>query len=79
MTSVLPRVQRIAIRRWQYTSTTVWISGEQNLITDDLSHVTAQEIEVHTVAKDILAVNIISYSSSIERGGREEIEKKIFF
>ena len=45
MVNVSPRIQRLAIRTWQYDFTPEWIPGKQNLISDALSRVTPLELQ----------------------------------
>ena len=58
---VSPRIQRIAIRSWQYDFNTVWIHGKLNVIADALSRVSPQDIEPDAEQEPpIFAVNTLT-------------------
>ena len=67
MIDVSPRIQRIAIRAWQYQFEPQYISGKMNVITDALLRVTPLDFEDHNVDKEVLAVNIFTYTAIEER------------
>ena len=67
MINVSPRIQRIAIRAWQYQFEPKYISGKMNVIADALSRVTPLDFEAHDVDKEVLAVNILTYAAIEER------------
>ena len=71
MIDVSPRIQRIAIRAWQYQFETQYISGKMNVIADALSRVTPLDFDDHDVDKEVLAVNILTYTA-IERMAKEK-------
>ena len=71
MIDVSPRIQRIAIRAWQYQFEPQYISGKINVIADALSRVTPLDLEDHDVDKEVLAVNILTYTA-IERMAKEK-------
>ena len=64
---VSPRIQWIAIHAWQYQFEPQYISSKMNVITDTLLRVTPLDFEVHDVDKEVLAVNILTYSAIAER------------
>ena len=58
---VSPRIQRIAIRSWQYDFNTVWIQGKLKVIADALSRVSPQDVEPNIEKEPpILAVNTLT-------------------
>ena len=58
---VSPRIQRIAIRSWQYDFNTVWIKGKLNVIADALSRVSPQDVEPNIEQESpIFAVNTLT-------------------
>ena len=67
MIDVSPRIQRIAIRAWQYQFEPQYISGKMNVIADALLRVTPLDFEAHDVDKEVLAVNILTYAAIEER------------
>ena len=67
MIDVSPRIQRIAIRAWQYQFKPQYISGKMNVITDALSRVTLLDFEDHDVDREVLAVNVLTYTAIKER------------
>ena len=67
MIDVSPRIQRIAIRAWQYQFEPQYISGKMNVIADALSRVTPLDFEDHDVDKEVLAVNVLTYTAIEER------------
>ena len=64
---VSPRIQQIAIRAWQYQFEQHYISGKMNVIADALSRVTPLGFEDHNVDREVLAVNILTYTAIEER------------
>ena len=71
MIDVSPRIQRIAIHAWQYQFEPQYISGKMNVIADVLSRVTPLDFEDHDVDKEVLAVNVLTYTAIKEREKRE--------
>ena len=67
MIDVSPRIQRITIRAWQNKFEPQHIPGRNNVISDALSRVTPLEFQDSNADKDILAVNLLQYSSIKER------------
>ena len=67
MIDVPPRIQQIAIRAWQYQFEPLYISGKMKLIADALSRVTPLDFEDHNVDKEVLAVNVLTYTAIEER------------
>ena len=67
MIDVSPRIQRIAIRAWQYQFEPQYISGKMNVTTDALLRVTLLDVEDHNVDKEVLAVNFLTYTDIEER------------
>ena len=63
MIDVSPRIQRIAIRAWQYDFEPVWIPGKSNVVSDALSRVNPMEISARNVPLPVLAVHFISSSA----------------
>ena len=63
MVDVSPRIQRLAIRTWQYDFNPEWILGKQNLISDAL----LRELQNSDKEGGILAVNILQNSSFKKR------------
>ena len=74
MVDVSPRIQRLAIRTWQYDFTPEWIPGKQNLISDALSRVSPLELQDSDKEGGILAVNILQ-NSSFEKRELEELKQ----
>ena len=72
MIDVSPRIQRITIRAWQYDFVPQHIPGRINVISDSLSRVTPLEFQDSNAEKDILAVNLLQYSS-VEERERDEV------
>ena len=64
---VSPRIQQIAIRAWQYQFKPQYISGKMNVIADALSRVTPLDFDDHDVDKEVLAVNVLTYTAIEER------------
>ena len=75
MIDVSPRIQRIAIRAWQYDFVPQHIPGRINVIADSLSRVTPLEFQDSNAEKDILAVNFLQYSSIEERERDEMLQE----
>ena len=73
MVDVSPRIQRLAIRTWQYDFTPEWIPGKQNSISDALSRVSPLELQDSDKEGGILAVNILQ-NSSFENRELEELK-----
>ena len=71
MIDVSSRIQRIAIHAWQYQFELHYISGKMNVIADALLRVTSLNFEDHDVDKEVLAVNVLTYTAIEER---EKIE-----
>ena len=67
MIDVSPRIQRIAIHAWQYQFEPQYISGKMNVIADALLRVTPLDFEDHDVDKEVLAVNVLTYTAIEER------------
>ena len=67
MIDVSHRIQWIAICAGQYQFKPQYISGKMNVITDALSRVTLLDFEDHDVDKEVLAVNVITYTAIEER------------
>ena len=67
MIDVSPRIQWIAIHAWQYQFKPQYISGKMNVIADALSRVTPLDFEDHDVDKEVLAVNVLTYTAIEER------------
>ena len=67
MIDVSPRVQRIAIRAWQYDFIPQYFPGKQNVISDALSRVTPLEFQDSNAEKEILVVNLFQYSTIEQR------------
>ena len=67
MIDVSPRVQRIAIRAWQYDFIPEYLPGKQNVISDALSRVTPLEFQESDTEKEILVVNLLQYSTIEQR------------
>ena len=67
MIDVPPRIQQIAICAERYQFKPQYISGKMNVIADALSRVTLLEFEDHDVDKEVLAVNILTYTAIEER------------
>ena len=63
MIDVSPRIQQIAICAWQYQFEPQYISGKMNVIADALSRVTPLDFEDHDVDKEVLAVNVLTYTA----------------
>ena len=72
MIDVSPRVQRIAIRAWQYDFIPEYLPGKQNVISDALSRVTPLELQDSDAEKEILVVNLLQYST-IEQREKDEL------
>ena len=70
MIDVSPRVQRIAIRAWQYDFIPEYLPGKQNVISDALSRVTPLEFQESDAEKEILVVNLLQYSTIEQREKR---------
>ena len=64
---VSPRIQRIAICAWQYQFEPQYISGKMNVIADALLRVTPLDFEDHDVDREVLAVNVLTYTAIEER------------
>ena len=64
---VSPRIQQIAIRAWQYQFESQYISDKMNVIADALSRVTPLDFEDRNVNKEVLAVNVLTYTAIEER------------
>ena len=73
MVDVSPRIQRLAIRTWQYDFTPEWIPGKQNSISDALSRVSPLELQDSDKEGGILAVNILQ-NSNFENRELEELK-----
>ena len=67
MIDVSPRIQWIAIRAWQYQFKPQYISSKMNVIADALLRVTPLDFEDHDVDKEVLAVNVLTYTAIEER------------
>ena len=67
MIDVSPRIQWIAIRAWQYQFKPQYISSKMNVIADALLRVTLLDFEDHNVDKEVLAVNVLTYTVIKER------------
>ena len=67
MIDVSPRIQRIPIRAWQYQFKPQYISGKMNVIADALLRVTPLDFEDHNVDKEVLAVNVLTYTAIEEK------------
>ena len=67
MIDVSPRVQRIAIRAWQYDFIPEYLPGKQNVISYALSRVTPLELQDSDTEKEILVVNLLQYSTIEQR------------
>ena len=67
MIDVSPRIQWIVICAWQYQFKLQYISGKMNVIADALLRVTLLDFEDHKVDKEVLAVNVLTYTSIKER------------
>ena len=67
MIDVSPRVQRIAIRAWQYDFIPEYLPGKQNVISDALSRVTPLEFQDSDAEKEILVVKLLQYSTIEQR------------
>ena len=67
MIDVSPRVQRIAIRAWQYDFIPQYLPGKQNIISDALSRVTPLEFQDSDAEKEILVVNLLQYFTIEQR------------
>ena len=67
MIDVSPRIQRIAIRAWQYDFIPEYLPGKQNVISDALSRVTPLEFQESDTEKEILVVNLLQYSTIEQR------------
>ena len=63
MIDVSPRIQWIAICAWQYQFEPQYISGKMNVIADTLSRVTQLDFEEHDVDREVLAVNVLTYTA----------------
>ena len=74
MVDVSPRIQRLAIRTWQYDFTPEWIPGKQNSISDALSRVSPLELQDSDKEGGILAVNILQ-NSNFENRELEELKQ----
>ena len=72
MVDVSPRIQRLAIRCWNYDFTPEWIPGKNNSIADALSRVSPLEIKDSDKEGGILSVNILS-TSQISQPELEEL------
>ena len=67
MIDVSPRIQRIPICAWQYQFKPQYISGKMNVIADALLRVTPLDFEDHNVDKEVLAVNVLTYTAIEEK------------
>ena len=70
MIDVSPRVQRIAIRAWQYDFIPEYLPGKQNVISDALSRVTPLEFQESDAEKEILVVNLSAVFNNRTEGER---------
>ena len=67
MIDVSPRIQWIAIHAWQYQFEPQYISSKMNVILDALLRVTPLDFEDRNVDKEVLAVNVLTYTAIEER------------
>ena len=75
MIDVSPRIQQIAICAWQYQFQPQYISSKMNVIADALSRVTLLDFEDHDVDKEVLAVNVLTYTAIEEREKTELLDE----
>ena len=74
MADVSPRIQRLAIRTWNYDFKPEYLQGKLNVISDALSRVNPETPDDYDMEKEILAVNIIS-SSTLQQAEIDELQK----
>ena len=63
MIDVSLRIQWIAICAWQYQFEPQYNFGKMNVIVDTLSRVTLLDFEEHDVDREVLAVNVLTYTA----------------